>query len=205
MSIHTKPVSWQLLQPPVMPVWICAVVGIGVRKAVPGAVFVAAAGTMAVGVVPRWQVSHVVDDGMCDVTPTGVVCGMTTMAVTPVKLAPVIVGPWQAAQLLVMPLWLISEPENFAPLTTGMAAMLEPAPTWQTSHDAVVGMCLAGKPTIEKFADGIAKLAAADPWHCAQSLEVLGAFAWMFVIVGMTAKSADVWQAWHVAAAAVGM
>ena len=31
-----------------------------------------------------------------------------------------------------------------------------------------------------KLADGIAKLAAAAPWHCAQSLVVLGALAWMF-------------------------
>jgi hypothetical protein len=42
--------------------------------------------------------------------------------------------------LLVMPVWLISEPENFAPLGTGVAATLEPAPTWQASHGAPVGM-----------------------------------------------------------------
>jgi hypothetical protein len=205
MSIHTKPVSWQLLHPPVMPVWICAVVGIGVRKAVPGAVFVAAAGTIAVGVVPRWQVSHVVDDGMCDVALGGDVAGITTIFGTPTKVVPVIDGPWQATQLLVMPLWLISEPENLAPLGTGVAGTLDPVPTWHSSHDAVVGMWLPGKPTIEKFAEGIAKLGAAVPWHCAQLVVVLGAFAWMFASVGITAKSADVWQAAQVAAAAVGM
>ncbi len=42
--------------------------------------------------------------------------------------------------MLVMPVWLISEPENFAPLGTGVAATLEPAPTWQASHGAPVGM-----------------------------------------------------------------
>jgi len=50
-------------------------------------------------------------------------------------------------------------------LTTGVAAMLEPAPTWQVSHDAVVGMWSFGRPTIEKLAVGIANDAAAPPWH----------------------------------------
>ena len=77
---------------------------------------------------------------MCEVTPIGDVLGSTTILVTPVKLVPLMLGPWQATQLLVMPLWLISEPENFAPLPTGVAAMLDPAPTWHTSQDAVVGM-----------------------------------------------------------------
>ena len=79
--------------------------------------------------------------------------------------------------MLVIPLWLINEPLNFAPLPTGVAAMLEPAPTWQLSHAAVVGMWLLGRPTIVKFAAGIAKLAAALPWHCAQLPLVLGALA----------------------------
>src|SRR6266850_5479825 len=56
-----------------------------------------------------------------------------------------------------------------------------------------------------KPADGIAKLGAAEPWHCAQLVVVLGALAWMFANVGITAKSVAVWQAVHVAAAAVGM
>jgi hypothetical protein len=38
-------------------------------------------------------------------------------------------------------------------------------------------MWLPGRPTIEKFADGIAKLGAAAPWHCAQFVVVLGALA----------------------------
>src|SRR5258705_10675943 len=119
MPIHTKFVSWQPEHPPVTPEWICAVVGIGVANAVPGAVLVDEAGTMAPGVVPRWQVSQVVDDGMCDVTPTGGVCGMTRMAVTPVKLAPGIVGAWQAAQLLGMALRLFSRTQNLGPVGTG--------------------------------------------------------------------------------------
>ena len=66
---------------------------------------------------------------MCEVGPTGEVAGMTMIFVTPTKLEPVIDGPWQAAQLFVMPLWLIFEPVNLAPLPTGVTAMLEPAPT----------------------------------------------------------------------------
>jgi hypothetical protein len=108
-------------------------------------------------------------------------------------------------QLPVMPLWLISEPENFAPFPTGVAAMLEPAPTWQDSHAAPVGIWLAGMPTIAKFADGIANDAAAEPWHCAQLLLVLGALAWMLASVGITEKSPVVWHAEHDAPAAMGM
>src|SRR6266850_5583057 len=186
MPIQTKFVSWQAEQPLVTPLWICAVVGIGVANAVPGAVLVAEAGTMPPGLDPRWQVSQTVDDGMCEPAPTGEVLGITTIWVTPMKLAPVMAGPWHDTQLLAMPEWLISEPVNFAPLPTGVAAMLEPGPTWQTSHDAAVGMCLAGRPTMLNPIDGIAKLAAALPWHCAQLAVVLGALAWMFASVGIT-------------------
>ena len=178
MPIHTKLLSWQPEQPLVTPEWICAVVGAGVANAVPGAVLVAAAGIIPPGVVARWQVSQVVDDGMCELVPTGVVGGITTIFVTPTNVDPVVPGPWQAAQLLVIPLWLISEPLNFAPLPTGVAATLDPAPTWHTSHDALVGTWLLGGPTIVKLAAGIAKPATTlAPWHCAQLLLVLGAFA----------------------------
>ena len=56
-----------------------------------------------------------------------------------------------------------------------------------------------------KFAAGIAKLGAAEPWHCAQLELVLGALAWMLASVGNTEKSALVWQAEHCAVADVGM
>jgi len=48
-------------------------------------------------------------------------------------------------------------------------------------------MWLPGRPTIEKLAAGIAKLAAAVPWHCAQLPLVLGALAWMLASVGIAA------------------
>jgi len=164
------------VQPLATPEWIIAVVGTGVANFVPGALSVAFAGTEAAGVEPRWQVSQVVPDGTCEAAPAGEVGGITMILVMPVKLAPVIVGPWQLAQPVVMPEWLIVEPVNLAPFGTGVAAMLEPAPTWQLSHEAVVGMWLAGSPTIEKFAAGIANEAAALPWHCVQLLVVLGAY-----------------------------
>jgi len=41
----------------------------------------------------------------------------------------------------------------------------------------VVGTWLPGSPTMLKPAAGIAKLGAAAPWHCAQFVVVLCAFA----------------------------
>ena len=124
---------------------------------------------------------------MCEPAPIGEVGGMRTMLVIPAKLDVLPEAVWQATQLLVMPVWLMREPENFAPSTTGSAAMLEPEPTWQASHGALVGIWLVGRPTMLKLAAGIAKLGAAAPWHCAQFVVVLGAFAWMLVSVGITA------------------
>src|SRR6476619_4761805 len=107
-----------------MPVWICAVVGAGVAKALPGVGAVAVAAISPGGVDARWHVSHVVDDGMCELGPTGEVGGMTMIFVTPATLDPVILGPWHATQLLVIPLWLMREPLKRAPLPTGVAVML---------------------------------------------------------------------------------
>ena len=52
-------------QPLVMPRWICADEGAGVAKPVPGAVFVAEAGTGSAGVLARWQASQGASVGMC--------------------------------------------------------------------------------------------------------------------------------------------
>ena len=84
----------------------------------------------------------------CAPAPIGEVGGITTMRVMPAKVPLPMVGPWQAAQLLVMPAWLMREPENFAPLGTGSVGTLEPVPTWQTSQEALVGMWLEGRPTM---------------------------------------------------------
>ena len=171
-----------------MPWWICVVVGAGVANALPGALLLLEAATSPLGVVARWQLSQMVLDGMCAFAPIGEVAGITTIWLTPAKLAPVMLGPWQAAQLAVMPLWLIMEPLNLAPLPTGVPAMLEPAPTWQLSHAVVMGVWLLGGPTIAKFADAIANPATTlEAWHCAQFVLVLGALAWMLASVGITA------------------
>jgi hypothetical protein len=191
MPTHTMPASWQLAQapltPPVRPLWIITPVGAGVAKPVPGTLRVADAGIKPVGTEPKWQLSQVVEDGMCDVGPGGEVGGMATKLLMPAKLAGVPEATWQLAQPLVMPLWFIKLPLKRALLPTGRVLMLEPGPTWQTSHVAVVGMWLLGRPTIEKLAPGMANEGAAAPWHCAQLLVVLGALAWMLARVGITA------------------
>ena len=101
---------------------------------------------MPVGVLPRWQLSQVCDEGMCALAPTGEVGGITTIWLTPTKLLAVMLGPWQARQLFVMPVWLIKEPLNLAPLPTGRLATLEPPPTWQLSHAVAIGIWLPGGP-----------------------------------------------------------
>ena len=63
--------SWQLLQPPLTPLWICVPVGAGVAKAVPGAVAVAEGAIGPAGMLARWQLSQVVDEGMCEAAPAG--------------------------------------------------------------------------------------------------------------------------------------
>ena len=124
-------------------------------------------------------------DGMCELAPAGEVAGITTILLMPVKLLAVMPESWQVAQLLVMPVWLIKEPLNLAPLSTGVVAMLEPVPTWQLSQAALVGTCKAGNPTMAKLAAGMSKNRTLLPWHWAQLVVVLCAFAWILVSVGI--------------------
>ena len=142
MPIHVKLASWQVLQPLVMPLWIWAVVGAGVANSEPGTLRVALAGIrpLTLASVPRWQLSQVVLDGMCEVGPIGLVGGMPTIAVMPANVPAVPAGTWHDTQLFVMPTWLMREPLKRAPSTTGVLAMLEPGPTWHCSHGALVGM-----------------------------------------------------------------
>jgi len=88
MPIQTELASWHPLQPLVTPLWICAVVGAGVANSDPGTARVALAGTSpdTLASVPKWQLSHVVLEGMCELGPTGEVGGMRTMLVMPAKL-----------------------------------------------------------------------------------------------------------------------
>jgi hypothetical protein len=107
MPIHTALASWQFEQPPLSPEWICAFVGAGVAKELPGTPFVADAGISPAGVVPRWQVSQVVDDGICAFAPGGELGGMTTIREMPANVSPETSGPWQTAHPLLMPVWSI--------------------------------------------------------------------------------------------------
>jgi hypothetical protein len=86
-----------------------------------------------------WQLSQTLLDGMCELAPTGLVGGMPMILVTPMKLTTVPDVTWQTTQLLVMPAWLIFEPLNLAPLTTGVLAIDEPVPTWQLTQSVVTG------------------------------------------------------------------
>ena len=167
MPIHTGPLeSWQPEQPLVTPPWICAVVGAGVANAVPGAVLVALAAISPAGALLRWQLSQVVDDGMCELGPSGEVGGITTMLVMPANELPLIDGPWQATQLLVMPRWLIWPLAKLAPAApvTGMG-VAGIALLWQASQLAVVGMCGGVRPVLVLGVTLLAYLPAIAHWR----------------------------------------
>lgn len=131
--------------------------GAGVMKPEPGTEAVAVAGTCPLGMLPMWQLSHFVLLGMCEPMPAGEVGGMTTMRPMPKKLPAPTPGPWQTSQPEVMPEWLKAELLKRAPLGTGVAAMLDPGPTWQVSQPAEpIGTWLEGGATMLKPAAGLA-------------------------------------------------
>jgi hypothetical protein len=77
------PLSWQVLQLALVSLWIIAAEGSGIWNRLPGTLRVADAGTKPAGVLPRWQLSHVVDVGKCALEPCGLVGGMAMMALMP--------------------------------------------------------------------------------------------------------------------------
>jgi hypothetical protein len=80
-----------------------APLGAGLPNAVPGAVVVADAAIRPDGMLATWQVSQVLAEGMCELTPIGLVGGMPMTRVMPAKFAAVPEVTWQATQLLLMP------------------------------------------------------------------------------------------------------
>ena len=101
---------------------------------------------LANDVVELWQVEQSPVVG-CSASCAAV--GRVTI-VTPAKLLPV---SWQVAHPEVIPAWLIAHNEKLVKLLV----------VWQTSHAAVVGMCVAGGVTIVTPA----KLLPVA-WHVAQ-------------------------------------
>ena len=79
MPIHTKLLSWQLEQLPVTPAWICAAVGTGFKKPLPGGRLGATPAISPDGVLPAWQLSQVVEVGRCELLPGAVLGGITTI------------------------------------------------------------------------------------------------------------------------------
>jgi hypothetical protein len=68
-------------------------VGVGVRKPLPGVERVETPGTRAAGVLPKWQFSHVVEVGKCEVAPDAADGGITIIFVIPKKVLLVMLGP----------------------------------------------------------------------------------------------------------------
>jgi hypothetical protein len=89
---------------------------------------VAAALIWPAGVLAAWQFSQVVELGMCAKGPGALESGIKMMLLMPTKLEALTLGPWQAAQPVLMPWWLNLELVNLEPSTTGSCRLL-PAPT----------------------------------------------------------------------------
>ena len=75
--------SWQLLQPPLTPLWTMEAVGAGVAKPEPGTEADALAATRPEGLLLAWQFSHVVLVGKCEVEAAGELGDITMRLVMP--------------------------------------------------------------------------------------------------------------------------
>ena len=85
MPIQAAPeaISWQLLQPLLVPPWIMEDVGAGSLKPLLGTLRGVLTDTGLEGMLPAWQFSQVVLVGRCDVGAAGLLGGITTMLLTP--------------------------------------------------------------------------------------------------------------------------
>ena len=140
--IHTRLLSWQLLQLPVTPAWIMAAVGAGSLKPVPGALRVATPGTRAEGVLPAWQLSQVVEVGRCELAPGVVLGGITTGQDLEVP---------RALQISIAKLPHGSSITS-SPQGTGAYALVEQTP----SSSSVIVMPHTSVPVIARAASGAA-------------------------------------------------
>jgi hypothetical protein len=170
-----------------------AAVGTGVANVLVAAVLVATAASKIDGVLPRWQFSHVVDVGKCWVDAAGpVVGGMTTIESVPWN------GPvpltWQVLQPLITPLWLYLPPAKLVVVVVRPVRLS----TW---HDSQPSLAMA-MWLVAGFTKGLLAIpgsrlkvsALVALWHCAQLVVADWAYLWMLALVGMTEKSATVWQ-----------
>jgi hypothetical protein len=165
---------WQLPQLPVTPVWVMVVLGAGDKKPLLGGRCGALPGTSEDGMLPKWQVSQVVELGMWLLWFAGLVCGIFTMLVMPWKT--VTLGPWHSAQLLPMPVWLNNPPPKLVKVVMVLAAV------WQDSQPRLrMGTCTgavvlgAFMPPTVVMVDAY-NAAFAVLWHCTQ----LAVLFWMF-------------------------
>ena len=137
---------WQLSQPEVMPLWLnCAPAKVVMAPLAP------ASGISIAGTLLMWQLSHASVLGTCAGLRLAIVLGNT-----PAKVAAVTLAPWQAAQPVVMPLWLKAEFVNLAVFCTGNVRLLL-LPTWQVSQlRDPMPMWFAGGATMAKPIEGMA-------------------------------------------------
>ena len=98
------------------------------------------------------------DEGICEFGPAGEVGGMMTMLLIPANMLPVIDGPWQSAQPLVIPVWSIFPPEKLVKLVSVDW-------TWQLPHCAPLlrGIWLTGIPVATRPSWQVAQVLVSPP------------------------------------------
>ena len=145
------------------------VVGAGVMNPLPGAAWAALPGTCAVGRLPRWQVSQLVDVGRWLVLAADADGGITTIVLIPWNVPAAMDCPWHSAQPEVMPLWLKAELAKVGVPLNGMDVTLDADPTWQLSQPSpCMGTCVLPGLTIGLVAPVLYVVAFGSLWHCAQ-------------------------------------
>ena len=186
-------------QPLVMPAWICAVVGTGGAKARPGRASWPRPRQQA---RPAWtpggRSRRSCRTGCATSDPPARSPAWRRSAPTPTNVEPLMPGPWQAGAIARDPgvahrragePGAVDAPARRRCSSPGRRGRSRTRPRSADGCPAV--------PTTAKPAAGIAKLAAAAPWHCAQLLVGWARWRGCSSSDGITEKSPLVWQAVH--------
>ena len=145
-----------------MPLWsICPL-----AKVVPPTEAAPVAGISIDGIEFRWQFSHAPCTGRW-----GGFRPLVVLGTTPKKVPTPTAGPWQVAQPLVMPAWLMRPPAKVVPPTLAAPVAgisIVGAARWQVSQLSPAGMCGGVRSPLARMLTPRKDLATPSAWQVAQ-------------------------------------